>query len=399
MAATTLAAAAAGGGAAARKKAPPPTIAQRAQKEIDPVIAAITAAANAKAAAASQAIQGLAGSYAHQLAGIDYGAPYANELAGTAAVDAALRDSLAGGGSKLASALSSDLGALAGSSGAPAVQQEAAALTSRGESAGNTRLASGSAALDNLLAQAAAGKGYGAAMPGIVDLAGLQGAKQAEGNAQQAIDQGVQQEEAQLPSIMQQIKSDRMAAKNLKLTRAKDAATLAQGNQRLAIEAQSAANTAQHDRALEAQAQANYGLSAARLALAQQKAVRLQKAGGLTPYEKSQIRQKAASDLQSYYHGVAARYQIGPDGSRVLVAGTGPGSAKTYQQAIKSLVLSYPALGPKQIVKMANKLYKPGEGGRPAKPLKWTAANQLFAGLSAAITNPNSGGGAPFPGG
>jgi hypothetical protein len=44
-----------------------------AQGEIDPIIAAITGAANQKAAAAEAAIKGYTDSYAHQLAGQDAG--------------------------------------------------------------------------------------------------------------------------------------------------------------------------------------------------------------------------------------------------------------------------------------------------------------------------------------
>jgi cell wall-associated NlpC family hydrolase len=362
-----------------------PTIMQQAQTEIDPIIAAITGAANKKAAAAEAAIKGYTDSYAHQLGGQDAGAPYSGAETEQAAVDASLRQALAGGGSDLASQLSARLAALQGSSGAGALAQEGGALASQGESAGNTRLASGSAALSALLGEHAAASSFSKKLPGLAKLSGLQGLRQSEGNAQQEISQGTMQAEGELPSIVQQIRSSRQAAAALRSENAYRGAELqqgqqrlgiesfraqtsaAQGNARIQIEGERAAQAASHDRALERMARLNYGLSAQRLILAQSKAMQIQHSGGLTAGEYGTLRQKASKDLQSYYDGVAAKYQIGPDGNRVLVSGTGPGSAKTYQQAIKHLILSYPQLGPKQIIGMADKLYRPGEGGRPLK--------------------------------
>lgn len=376
-----------GKGVAAAAAGPVP--AQRAaQAELDPVIAALTQAANDRAARAEAAITGLTDAYAHDIAGVDYGAPYQGAEQQQAAVDAALRQALTGGGADLAAGLTGRLSRLAGTSAAPAVDQAAAGLASQGASAGTTRLASGSASLGDLIAQEASAREFGTKMPGIAKLSGLQGVKQAEGNAQSEIASGTAQVESQLPSLTEKIKSDRLAAKaaktdaqyksaELALARDKAAAEIAQGNARIGIARENAATSAfraqtsaAHDAALERMAEANYGLSAERLQLAQQKAMQVRKSGGLTAGEIATMRQKAAGDLQTYYHGVAAKYELGADGQRVLVSGTGPGSAKTYQEAIKSLMLAYPALGPKQVIGMANKLYKPGEGGRPRNSSK-----------------------------
>jgi hypothetical protein len=179
----------------------------QAQTEIDPIIAAITGAANKKAAAAEAAIKGYTDSYAQQLGGMDAGAPYSGAETQQAAVDASLRQALAGGGSDLASQLSARLAALQGSSGAGALAQEGGALASQGESAGNTRLASGSAALSALLGEHAAASSFSKKLPGLAKLSGLQGLRQSEGNAQQEISQGTLQAEGELPSIVQQIRS------------------------------------------------------------------------------------------------------------------------------------------------------------------------------------------------
>lgn len=213
-----------------------PTAMQAAQSEIDPIIAAITGAATQKAAAAEAAIKGYTDSYAHQLSGMDAGAPYQGAEQQQAAVDAALRGSLAGGGTDLASQLASRLAALQGSSGAAALGQEGQALAGQGAAAGNTELAQGSAALENLIGRHAAASSFSRKLPGLAKLSGLQGLKQAEGNAQQEIAQGTLSTEGELPNIVQQIRSSRQAQAALKAENAYRGAELAQGQQRIGIE-------------------------------------------------------------------------------------------------------------------------------------------------------------------
>lgn len=250
---------------------------QQAQSEIDPIIAAITAAAQNQAQSADAAIQGLTDSYAKGISGIDYGSPYASAESQQAAVDAALQQAATGQGNDLASQLSQRLSALQGSSGADAVNQAAQALSTQGSGIGGAQVASGSAALDQLIADAAAARGYGQKMPGVIDSAGLQGIEQSQGQAQQAINSGTLQAESQLPSIEQTLKADALQAESQKqtqayraaeiaarnatlgLTAAKDRATIAQGNQRLAL--QSA-----RDQTLAAQGAARIQLEAQRAA-------------------------------------------------------------------------------------------------------------------------------------
>jgi cell wall-associated NlpC family hydrolase len=316
----------------ARAAAPSPVM-QQAQAEIDPIIAAITGAANRKAAAAEAAIKGYTDSYANQLAGMDAGAPYSGAETQQAAVDASLRQALAGGGSDLASQLASRLSALQGSSGAGALGQEGAALASQGESAGNTRLASGSAALSALLGEHAAASSFSKKLPGLAKLSGLQGLKQAEGNAQQEIAQGTLQSESQLPSIVQQIRSSRQAARALASENAYRSAEIGLSSQRNQIAAQRAQVSAQQGQErlnIEAQRAAqsavnenrNYQLSLARLGISKKnEQIRWMEAqakfnnGGYTPNEIRGMQvqantiagdaMKRNADLQKVMHTMA----------------------------------------------------------------------------------------------
>ena len=275
-------------------------IQHQAQAEIDPILAAIRAAALGSEHSSDAEIQALTNNYAKGIAGIDYGAPYSSGEAQQAAVDAALQQSATGQGSDLAAALSQRLQALQGSSGAGAVNQEAGALANQGAGIGSANLASGSAALNQLIADAAAAKDYGNKMPGVIRSAGLQGVEQAAGQAQQAINQGTQQAEAELPQIEQTLRADRLQAAANKQEAAYRNAELAisqqrantsalQGQERINIEAQRAAQTAINENR-------NYRLGLSRLGVSQ-KSLQLRwltseaklKGGGYTPSEAHRI--------------------------------------------------------------------------------------------------------------
>jgi cell wall-associated NlpC family hydrolase len=174
---------------------------------------------------------------------MDAGAPYSGRRRSRPPSTRRCGRRSSGGGTDLASQLAARLSALQGSSGAGALGQEGDALASQGESAGNTRLASGSAALSALLGEHAAASSFSKKLPGLAKLSGLQGVRQAEGNAQQEISQGTVQAEGQLPSIVQQLRSARQAQKSLQSENAYRAAELGQGQQRIGIEAQNAATS------------------------------------------------------------------------------------------------------------------------------------------------------------
>ena len=317
-----LASAAAGGGTPNDAVAPNP-YQQQAQAQIDPIIAAITAAATGQANAADQAIQGLTDSYAKGIGSIDYGSPYSGAEAQQAAVDAALQQSATGQGSDLAAALAQRLQALQGSSGANAVNQEAASLASQGSGIGGAQLASGSAALNQLISDAAAAKSYGQKMPGVIDSAGLQGIEQAQGQAQQAINQGTLQAESQLPQIEQNLKANALQAKATKADaqykkmeialRAQSLAQegqyrkaeimlrqagLQQGQQRLGIEQQRLNIEAQRAVDSSKQAWARIGIADKRLQIEATKSSIAARNGGLSASAVSRYRSIADSWAQ-----------------------------------------------------------------------------------------------------
>lgn len=306
-AARTAAAPAGGGGGTGGAPAPNP-YQSAAQAQIDPIIAAITASAQGQAQAADQAIQGLTASYAKGIGSIDYGSPYSGAEAQQAAVDAALQQSATGQGSDLAAALAQRLQALQGSTGANAVNQEAQQLASQGSGIGAANLATGSAALNQLISDAAAAKSYGQKMPGVIDSAGIQNVGQIQSQAQQAINQGTLQAESQLPQIEQNLKADALQAKAAKADAQykkmeialREAglqntatyhkaevglrrAALAQGQARLGMEQQRLNIEAQKAVDQSKQAWARIGISSTRLQMQATKSSILAKHGGLTP--------------------------------------------------------------------------------------------------------------------
>jgi hypothetical protein len=178
-------------------------ITTQAQGEISPLVAAVTKQITGQTQAATHAIGGYSADAAAKLAALDFAAPYQGAETGQAAVDSALRQSLAGAGSSDADALASRLAVI----NDPSVAAAANTLSANGAANGNTQLAQGSAALSNLIANAAAAKDYGLKQPGIQQLAGLQNIAAAEQQGTANIGTQTQQLEQQLPSIIQSLAS------------------------------------------------------------------------------------------------------------------------------------------------------------------------------------------------
>jgi len=141
-----------------------------AQGMLDPIIAAITANIGKQTTQASGQISANSQALAAALGKVDYGAPYAGAQQSQAAVDAALQQSLSGGGAALAGDLKTRLAGI----NDPTVAAAGDAVQATGTAAGNTQLAQGSGALGALIANAAAAKSYGQKQPGIAQLSGLQ---------------------------------------------------------------------------------------------------------------------------------------------------------------------------------------------------------------------------------
>lgn len=381
-------------------------VATQAQNEIDPIIAAITGQADAQAQAADKAIAGYTNSYAKQIAGINYGQPYSSAEGQQAAVDAAIRDSLGAQGGQLGDQLSGALSALQGSSGSPAVNQEAAALASQGKQSGNTQFASGSADLSNLIADAAASNEYGKKMPGVVKLAGLQGIGQSQGQAQSEIMQGVSQAEGELPSIEQQIKTNRQNAQALKADRAYKQAELGlssqrnqiseqralisekQGAARLGIEQQNANTAAERAAQSAFNSNRNYKLALGRLGIEQKSlqirqlslTARLQ-GGGYTPEETRKMQLQAnviagdamkhTADLQQLMHTMALNDIPTPIGLKAAkMAGYQPGKVGMFSGLGNAFR--------KAMAQTASGLLNPGNGGRGGEGVGPSGAQNIF---------------------
>lgn len=180
-----------------------PQITTDANQEISPIIAAITAQIEKGTANATHAIGGFSSDAAAKLGAMDFAAPYTSGEGDQAAVDAALRASLAGAGSADADALASRLGVI----NDPSVAAAASAVGANGAASGRTQMAQGSAALSNLIANAAAAGDYGQKLPGIARLAGLQDIASAQQTGDANIATQTQQVESELPSIIQNLQS------------------------------------------------------------------------------------------------------------------------------------------------------------------------------------------------
>jgi hypothetical protein len=321
----------------------PLTDLQLAQQQIAPLIAALTGSITAHARAASDAVRNYTGSLAQQLAGMNLGAPYQPAIEQQAGVDAALQASLQGKGNELAQGLRDKLAAI----GEPgAVNPAAQRVADIGTSAGNTQLASGSAALANLIANKAGAQEYGAKLPGIAGLAGIQGVGRVQGQAVQSLAEQTAPIYGKLPDIVQNIQTNRLeqqryqqsvqaaqqtqAARQQQLnlenrlarqkfgldfgkTQAQIAqanARLAQGDTRLGISAKQANVAAARLAQQQLRDNRNYGVALQRIGISkrnQQLRAATQEArlkqGGFTPYEVQRLRGTALTLADQARHG------------------------------------------------------------------------------------------------
>lgn len=193
-------------------------IAAQANHALSPVVSALTAQSQKTEQSGAGAISG----YAKQLATDESG--YAGNAASIygdaeqkqAAADAAESSALTGGGTALASALSSRLAGL----GAPgAVSGAANAVSGFGVGAGGATLGTGSAQLGNLIGAEGAARDYGAKLPGIADQQGITDLNNLGLASQKTLGDNLATVEGQLPSITQNIRdsSDSRAADLSKL--------------------------------------------------------------------------------------------------------------------------------------------------------------------------------------
>lgn len=180
-------------------------IQQRATAALDPVIAKITAAVNARAASQQQAVRGYTNQVAQQLAAGAHtlSDPYQQAAQQSAAATQALSDRIQSGGQQTGGDLAAKLAAL----NAPAVGQTAARVGQEGVGAGNALYATGNADIQELLKNAASAGSYGAKLPGIARLGGIEQAGLVGRQAVTDIADQVAQAEGQLPTIVQNLRS------------------------------------------------------------------------------------------------------------------------------------------------------------------------------------------------
>lgn len=138
---------------------------------VNPQIAAITKAMEARARAGGEAISGYTNQLAQNLAGMDLGRPYSGAIQQQAASDAALSQILAGGGTEQAAQLGQRLAAIDAPGATQAAQQ---AVTQAGTGAAGALYGTGTAERGNLIAQQASARQYGGTLPGLAGLTGAQ---------------------------------------------------------------------------------------------------------------------------------------------------------------------------------------------------------------------------------
>lgn len=196
-------------------------IQSQAQGMLDPVVAQITSAINARAQAGGQSIGGYTDQLAKNLMGArgQVDQAYAPAEQGTAATNAALADRLSGAGNATSDALASRLASI----GSPDVTGQAAgAVRQAGTGSGNALYASGSASLEQLLGNHATAADYAGKLPDLARLGGLQQLGALQGRAQQDIRDQTAQVTSQLPSIVQGLRSQSDARANNRASVAAD---------------------------------------------------------------------------------------------------------------------------------------------------------------------------------
>lgn len=391
---------------------------------INPQIDNLTSEATQHLTAGSAALQKIYAEEATRLGGIGDTVRGDNTAAATTEQNAgnALRDYLQSEGGKLSAGVGAAGAAEpAGSALANAAGGAAAGIGALGAGTAGEAAARGYTGLSELNAHGAAEQGFADNMPGLAKLQGGQQlgslAGQVEGDLHTKTDsllaqipgmtqdlytkltednQSARQAKAQilnsffgssLDRNMQAALTQETLGKDVNVAQLQAAASKYGTDTRAASSAASLNERVAHDKALEQHSQAMWGVSYQKLQDAEKKAADARANGGLTADALTRVQRQAATDLQTFYHGKPAEYQSGPNGQRVLVGGTGPGSEVQYHDAIQSLLLKYPALGPKKVIQMVNTLYKPGEGGRPAMtPKQQRVATQLFPDIFGKIT-------------
>lgn len=200
--------------------APVQTVEQQAQGLLDPVKKAILDAINQRVTAEQGAITG----YSKDLAGLmgSYGpaskAAYGNAEVGQAAVDAATGGTLAGQGQAGQAELAAKLAAIDADPATAARINATAGANTAG--ATGALAARGSSSLSDLISRGASARDYGAKLPGVAGLYGLQATKAAQSKATTDTANAVATLEGQYPSLVTSLKQNQQQQSANETTRA-----------------------------------------------------------------------------------------------------------------------------------------------------------------------------------
>lgn len=196
------------------------TVEQQAQGLLDPVKKAILDAISQRVTAEQGAITG----YSKDLAGLmgSYGpaskAIYGEAKAGQSAVDAALGGTLAGQGQSGQAELAAKLAQIDADPATAARINAAAGANTAGAS--GAFAARGAASLSDLISRGASAQDYGAKLPGVAGLYGLQATKTAQSRATTDTANAVSTLEQQYPALVQGLKQNQQQQSANETTRA-----------------------------------------------------------------------------------------------------------------------------------------------------------------------------------
>jgi hypothetical protein len=206
-----------------------PQLAARAQAQVDPLIAALSARIGDRAKQGAASIAGYTGTLQKDLGQYAGSARniYGQAEQGQAQSDAALASMLAGHGTDEAAALAAKLGGAGMSQGA--IDATAGQQATVGQGSAGAQYAQGSASLSDLIARGAGAQDYAAKQPGIAGLGGLQQIGQLQRGAQNDLADQSAQVQQQIPGIIASLRADNQTALTNRTTGAQSLRQYLQG--------------------------------------------------------------------------------------------------------------------------------------------------------------------------
>lgn len=356
--------------AAITPAAPVQTVEQQARALLNPAEKSATDAINQRIAAqqaaigsSTQTLADLMGKYAPASR-----AAYAGAQQGQAAVDAATGQTLAGQGQQGEAELAAKLAQISADPGTVARLTGTAAANTTG--ATGALAARGSASLSDLIARGASAQDYGAKLPGVAGMYGLQSTKAAQAQGTTDTANAIAQMEAKYPDLVQTIKAgnDRTAQLAFENRLAGFKATTA-ATKTSASAAAAAAKVSRPNSALSKL----YGHvvdSNGNTILKNGKPQPISGGASSTKPLSPTILKQAGQDAEDLFHGVTKPNLKDPANPTVVAYST------TYQDAIRTMMGKYPGLGRAGVLALVNRWYPPGgtfpdgsSNGRPRKPL------------------------------